>query len=79
MQRAPIGALCISSSIFLLGLKYLAGVWVGYDTGLVLLRPSGGAAAASRLLEAVAVAVHGQDADVVGEPVEQRAGEALGC
>ena len=28
-------------------------------------------------LEAVAVAVHLQDVDVVGEPVQQRAGEAL--
>lgn len=34
--------------------------------------------AASRLFEAVAVAVHGQDVDMVGEPVEQRADEPLG-
>jgi len=30
------------------------------------------------LLEAVAVAVHLEDVDVVGEPVEQSAGQALG-
>ena len=35
------------------------------------------AAAADGLLEPVAVAVHGQDGDVVGEPVEQGAGEPL--
>ena len=47
--------------------------------GLVLLHPElgGDAAAAGGFLEAVAVAVHGQDADVVGEPVEQRAGQPL--
>ena len=46
-----------------------------------MLRPGGGdaAAACGGLLEAVAVAVHGQDADVMGEPVEQRAGQALGA
>jgi hypothetical protein len=46
--------------------------------GLVLLRPAGGAAAAGRLLEAVAVAIHGQDADVVGQTIQQCAGQALG-
>jgi len=30
------------------------------------------------LIEPVAVAVHLQDMDVVGEPVEQRAGEPFG-
>ena len=44
--------------------------------GLVLLRPSS-AAAAGGLPEAVAVAVHSEDADVMGETIEQRAGEAL--
>ena len=41
--------------------------------GLVLRRPglaSRGAAAAIGFLEAVAVAVHDEDADVVGEPVQ---------
>ena len=46
-------------------------------SGLVLLRP-GSAAAVGGLLEAVAVAVHGEDADVVGEPVEECACQALG-
>ena len=41
-----------------------------------MLRP--GSTAAGGLLEAVAVAVHGQDADVVREPIEQRASEPLG-
>jgi len=31
------------------------------------------------LAEAVAVAVHFEDVDVVGQPIEQRAGEALGA
>ena len=35
--------------------------------------------AAGGLFEAIAVAVHGQDADVVGEAVEQGTGEALGA
>jgi len=43
------------------------------------LGADGPAAAACRELQAIAVAVHGQDADVVSEPVEQRAGEALGA
>ena len=30
------------------------------------------------LLEAIAVAVHFEDVDVVGEPIEQRAGQPLG-
>ena len=42
-----------------------------------MLRP-GSAAAVGGLLEAVAVAVHGEDADVVSEPVEQCSGEPLG-
>ena len=33
---------------------------------------------ASALLEAVAVAVHLEDVDVVGEPIEESAGQALG-
>src|SRR6266849_5262883 len=39
------------------------------------LRP---ALALLALLEAIAVAVHFQDMDVVGQPVEQRAGQPLG-
>ena len=38
-----------------------------------------GAAFAAALLETEAVAVHLQDVDVVGEPVEQSAGEAFGA
>ena len=37
----------------------------------------GSGASAGGLLEAIAVAIHGQDADVVSEPVEQRAGQPL--
>ena len=56
----------------------LAGVGIDdLGGGLVLLRPGRRAAAPDRLLEAIAVAVHGQDADVVGEPVQQGAGEPL--
>src|SRR5712692_3107321 len=54
----------------------LAGLWIddGFDRGLAgraALAPLG-------LLEPVAVAVHLQDVDVVGQPIEQRASEALG-
>ena len=42
-----------------------------------MLRPGGGAPTPSGLLQPVAVAVHRQDADVVGEPVEQRTGQPL--
>ncbi len=46
--------------------------------GLVFLRSAVAAAAAiAGGFEAVAVAVQAQDADVVGQPVEQRAGEPL--
>ena len=75
--RPPIGGLAArrrqpSRS----GLYDFAGLWSG-GGGLVLLRPGGRAAASGGLLEAVAVAVHRQDADVVGEPVQQRAGQPL--
>jgi hypothetical protein len=49
------------------GLCDFAGFWSG-GVGLVLLRPGGRAAASGGLLEAVTVAVHRQDADVVAEP-----------
>ena len=39
----------------------------------------GGAAFAAALLEPEAVAVHLQDVDVVGEPVEQGSGEPFGA
>mgnify|MGYP002386131676 FL=1 len=77
MARAPIGALAISRSRDCSG-DDLAGFGIGFiDGGLVLLRRGGGAPATSGLPEAVAVAVHRQDADVVGQPVEQRAGQTL--
>lgn len=51
---------------------------MGIGGGLVLLRPAVAAAAsAAEGFEAVAVTVQAQDADVVGQPVEQRAGEPL--
>ena len=51
---------------------------MGIGGGLVLLRPAiaAGASAAGGF-EAIAVAVQAQDADVVGQPVEKRAGEPL--
>ena len=45
----------------------LAGVGIDdFGGGLVLLRPGGGAATASGFFEAITVAIHGQDADVMG-------------
>ena len=46
-------------------------------TNVVRLFRNLGCGALPASLEAVAVAVHLQDVDVVGEPVQQRAGEAL--
>ena len=40
--------------------------------------PVKGASLSSALLEAVAIAVHLQDVCVVGEPIQQGAGEPLG-
>ena len=55
------------------------GLIACFGGGLVLLRrDSRGVTSSGGLFEAVAVAVHGQDVDMVGEPVEQRAGEPLG-
>ncbi len=68
-QRIGHGGLC-GGDLAGIGIDDLGG-------GLVLLRPGRRASASDRLLEAIAVAVHGQDADVVGEPVEQGAGEPL--
>ena len=60
------------------GGRDLAGVGVdAFGGGLVLLCPDRRAPPPDGLLEAVAVAVHGQDADVVSEPVQQGAGEPL--
>ena len=61
-------------------LDNFAGIWID-GGGLVLLRPGlsgGGTAPAGGFLEAVTVAVHGEDADVVGEPVQERACMPLG-
>ena len=52
-----------------------ARIWID-GGGLVLLClcfAGGGAVATGGLLEAIAVAVHGEDADVVGEPVQESA------
>ena len=56
----------------------LAGIRIdGLGAGLVLLRPECRAAVAGGLFEAIAVAVHGQDRDVVRQAVEQGACEPL--
>ena len=49
----------------------------GVRSGVVRLVRDLGSNALPTVAEAVAVAVHLQDVDVVGEPVQQRAGEAL--
>ena len=46
---------------------------------LQVVRCSAAAFSGAALAEPVAVAVHLEDVDVVGQPVEQRAGEALGA
>jgi hypothetical protein len=80
MQRAPIGALFISLAACGSGYQDLAGVGIGHGaTGLVLRRRRRGPTAVGGLVEAVSVAVHGEDADVVGQPVEQRTGETFGA
>jgi hypothetical protein len=56
--------------------------WIPYGTGRLIgiqtrIRYSGLSGAA--LPETIAVAVHLEDVDVVGQPVEQRAGQTLGA
>ena len=51
-------------------------IWAGVG-GLVLLRP-GGSAASGRLLEAITLAVHRENADAAGEPIQLRVGAVPG-
>jgi hypothetical protein len=78
--RGPIGPLAVSSALPRgSGFADFAGLGIdGLGDGLVLLcpiGPGGGTTTSGGLLQAVAVAVHGEDMNVVGQPVEQRAGE----
>ena len=77
-KRPPIGGLFVKR-LRQVGSAQGSFARIGVDGGgLVLNRPGlggGGAAAAGGFLEAVAVTVHGEDADVVGEPVQWRAGQ----
>lgn len=78
-ERARIGPFPMSQLLLRSGFGDVAG-FCGDDFGggLVLLRRVGRSSAATGgLLEPVAVAVHGQDVDVKGQPVEYRAGEPL--
>jgi len=68
------GAFCKAASVTGSGFANFAGIRTDGGSGLVLLRPGRARLAAGGFLEAVTVAVHGQDFDVVGEPVEQSAG-----
>jgi hypothetical protein len=77
MLSAPIGALSMRRTSSGSTCGDFAGIGIDGLGGLVLLRPDFGAAAAGGLLEPVAVAIHGQNVDVVDQPVEQRAGEPL--
>jgi hypothetical protein len=73
-DRAPLDNVRAVGS----GGQDLARVEADELDGLVLLRLGRGAAETGGLPQAIAVAGHGQDADVVGEAVQQRAGEPLG-
>ena len=80
MTRGPIGPLVISAARTFGALRPGDLTGLGVDAvsgGLVLLRPGCGAPAAGGLFQAVAIAVQRQDVDVMGEPVEQRPGQAL--
>ena len=59
----------------------LASAWIdAVAIGSVCIRGTRSSAAlVFRLLEPVAVAIHLENVDVVGEPVEQGAGEPLGA
>ena len=48
-----------------------------FCSGLALLRLGGGAPTAGELAEAIALAVHREDLNVMGEPDEERARETL--
>ena len=75
MGLAPAGASPMTLA-FLSGAGYFAGIGI-YDFrgGRVLLRPGVRAATALGLLEPIAVAVHGQYADVMRQAIKQSAGE----
>ena len=76
MQRGPIGPLCISAAKIFRRLRRGDFPGVGIDERLrgwlrLFSVPGSG------LLEPVALAVHLENVDVMGEAIEQRAGETL--
>src|ERR1035437_267188 len=82
MRRGPIGPLRMSAAKIVLRLPggNFAGVWIkGLDGRLAVHVRDGGFSAACGLRQPVALAVHRQDVDMVGQPVEKRAGQALGA
>ena len=82
MQRGPIGPLCMSVAEIVVRLPggNFAGVRINGLAGGLVVRPRGGEFAAARgLRQPITLAVHRQDVDMVGQPVEKRAGQALGA
>ena len=80
MQRGPIGPLCMSAAkiIPLLTGGNFASVWIDCPCGGPVVHVRGSELAGTcGLRKAITLAVHRQDVDMVGQPVEERAGEAL--
>src|SRR5487761_1966027 len=80
MQRGPIGPLCMSAAKIVQQLTdgNFASVWINsLDGGLVVCVGGGEFAVACGLRLALALSIHREDMDVVGQPVEKRAGQAL--
>ena len=74
MQRGPIGPLCMSAAKIALRLPgcNFAGVWIRrLDGRLAVHVRDGGFSAACGMRQPVALAVHRQDMDMVGQPVEK--------
>ena len=80
MQRGPIGPLCMSAAKIVQQLTdgNFASVWINsLDGGLVVCVRGGEFPGACGLRQSITLAIQRQDVDVVGQPVEKRAGQTL--
>src|SRR3954469_14736583 len=74
-REGPYGAPFYIGRRSRLGGVDFAGIWIDSEAGFLSeLLP----AARLGVLQAVGLAVHFEDVNVVGQPIEQRAGETLG-
>ena len=75
MQRGPIGPLCMSAAIIVQQLTdgNFACVWINGLDGRPVVR-GGEFPETCGLCQPITLAIHRQDVDMVGQPVEERAG-----